>query len=147
MPDAVIQYADSGIKWRHVVEAFTMGNRLQQFFIHMVRVISEQASARHEFLARIQVLLPMQIEKEIYVVEEKCVAVEIKDLGRLLKRKVWQDQKLVKGGIESQNVAVGMGFLQKRCVVSEAADMYVPPFSLGQQFIARDIEKKQPHRN
>ena len=129
------------------MEAFAIRDRLKQFFVYMVRVISEVASARHEFLARIQVFVAMLIEKEIYVVEEKCVAIEIKDLGRLLKRKLWQDQKFVKRGIESQNGALGMGFLQKRCVVSDVADMYTPPFSLGQQFVAGAIEKKQPHGN
>src|SRR5262252_7988866 len=100
-----------------------MGDRHKQFFIHMVRVISEGATARHEFLARVPILLSMQIEKEIYVVKEKGVAVEIKDLRCLLKRKVRQHQKLVKSGVESQDSALGMGFPQKCLVVSEEAKM------------------------
>src|SRR5215831_1198632 len=124
-----------------------MGDRLKQFFIHMARVISEGASARHEFLARVPILLSMQIEKDIYVVEEKRVAVEVKDLRCFLKRKVRQDQELVKSGVERQNGALGMGSLQKRFVVSEEADMYTPAFSLSPQFFARVIENKQPHQN
>src|SRR5215831_10193381 len=124
-----------------------MGDRFKQVLIHLVRVISEGASARHEFLARVPVLLSMQIEKEIYVVEEKRVAIEIKDLRCLLKRNVRQDQELVKSGIESQNGAPGVGPLQKLCIISERAHMYTPTFRLGQQFLARTIENKQPHRN
>ena len=52
------------------MQSFAIGDRLKQVLIHMVRVISEWAPARHEFLARIPVLLSMQIEKEIDGIEK-----------------------------------------------------------------------------
>jgi hypothetical protein len=147
VPDAVIQYADTGIEWGDKVQSFATDDRLKQVLVYMVRVISEWASARRELLARVPVLLSMLIEEQIYIVEEKRVAVEIKDLRRRLERKVRQNQELVKSRIESQNLAPGMGFLEKRCIFSKTADLDVPTLSLGQKFIARAIKKKQPHRN
>ena len=53
----------------------------------------------------------------------------------------------MKRGIESEDGTPAMSFLEKLSVVSEEADMYIPSFRLGQQFIARPIKEKQPHRN
>jgi hypothetical protein len=53
----------------------------------------------------------------------------------------------MKSGVESQNGAPAMDFQQKGFVISEEADVYAPSFGLGQQFIARTIEEKQPLRD